>query len=381
MSTVTLERPTSQTAVRDGIVDSDIHPSPPRGAASLKRYLASQWQEHMSVYGDPHNGPYATVYGFPRYMPGTARRDAWPEGGGQPGSDLALMRTQHLDRNNVALGILEPLGFGSTARNLDYAAAMCSAINMWQVEDFVEPEPRLRASIVVPIEDTQRAVEELQRRAPDRSYAQIELPSLTLEPLGRRRYWPVYELAASYGLPIGIHVGGPTGARTAGGWPSYYNEEHLSLVATMQTHVTSLILEGVCEHFPDLKFVMIEGGIAWSISLRRRLDRLWRIMGNETPHVKRPPSEYMLRNFYFSTQPVEEPEKTGDLVGIFDQVGWERILYASDYPHWDYDDPVYAFKGDISDDRRNRLMRDNALGLYRLPHALSGGSAGDASEP
>jgi predicted TIM-barrel fold metal-dependent hydrolase len=367
MKTETLERPAAHGGVRAGIVDCDIHPAPKRGGQTLKPYLSKQWQDHMAAYGDPHNGPFASVYGFPRYMPGTARRDAWPADGGQPGSDLELMREQHLNRNNIALGILEPLGYGVAARNTEYGAAICSALNDWQVDAFVSAEPRLRASIVLPLEDTAASLAELRKRGSDPSYAQVELHSLTLEPLGRRRYWPIYEAAASYGLPIGIHVGGPTGARTASGWPSYYNEEHLSLTASMQTHVISLVLEGVCEAFPTLKFIMIEGGLAWSISLRQRLDRLWRVMGNETPHVRRPPSEYIRDNFYFSTQPVEEPENASDLVGIFEQVGWNRILYSSDYPHWDYDDPKYAFKAEMPEEGLKLLMRENALRLYRLP--------------
>lgn len=366
MNVDALEKSLDASPIGPGIVDSDIHPSPAGGGETLKPYIAQQWRDHMDVYGDPQNGPYASVYGYPRYMPGTARRDAWPENGGPPGSDIAFMRKQHLDRNNVALGILEPLGFGNTARNLEYGAALVSALNEWQIGAFVDPEPRLRASIVVAQEDTAASVEEIRRRAPDRRYAQIEMISLTAEPLGRRRYWPIYEEAAAHGLPIGIHVSGPTGSRTASGWPSYYNEEHLSLVASMQTQMTSLVLEGVCEHFPDLRFIMIEGGMAWSISHKKRLDRLWRMMGSETPHVKRPPSEYIDRHFYFSTQPVEEPEEASDLVRIFEQVGWDRILYASDYPHWDYDDPKYAFKAEMPGEQMAKVMRANALGLYRL---------------
>ena len=366
MSTDILERPAEVAAIGAGIIDSDIHPSPSKGGETLKPYLASRWRDHMDTYGDSHNGPYATVYGYPRYMPATARRDAWPEDGTLPGSDLKLMREQHLDRNNVALGILEPLGFGNSARNVEYGAALVSAVNDWQVDAFVDPEPRLRASIVVAQEDSVASAAEIRRRAPDRRYAQVELVSLTSEPLGRRRYWPIYEEAAAHGLPIGIHVGGPTGARTAGGWPSYYNEEHLSLVASMQTQMTSLVLEGVCEHFPGLKFILIEGGVAWEISLKKRLDRLWQVMGSEVPHVKRPPSEYIDEHFYFSTQPVEEPEEPSDLVHIFEQVGWDRILYASDYPHWDYDDPKYAFKAEMPEDQMAKVMRTNALGLYRL---------------
>lgn len=366
MSNETETRQIDEIAVGPGIVDSDIHPAPANGAVSLKPFISEHWRNHMDLYGDPHNGPFATAYGYPRYMPAAARRDSWPDNGGPPGSDLRMMQEQHLDRNNVALGILEPLGFGNSARNVEYGSALCSAINEWQISEFVDKDPRLRASIVVQQEDAPVAAQEIRRRARERSYVQVVLPSLTQEPLGRRRYWPIYEEAAIHGLPIGIHVGGPTGARCAGGWPAYYNEEHLSLVATLQGHLTSLVLEGVCEHFPTLKFILVEGGIIWLISLRRRLDRLWETLGSEVPHVRKPPSEYIADQFYFSTQPIEEPENPSDLPLLFGKVGWNRILYASDYPHWDYDDPKYAFKCDISEREKAKLMRENALGCYRL---------------
>ena len=48
----------------------------------------------------------------------------------------------------------------------------------------------------------------------------------TSEPLGNRRYWPIYAAAERHGLPIGLHVFGSGGhAYTGTGWPSYYVEE------------------------------------------------------------------------------------------------------------------------------------------------------------
>jgi len=182
MSTAVLDRPVAADKVGAGIIDSDIHPAPAQGGETLKPYMARRWQDHLDLYGQQTNGPYASVYGYPRYMPGTARRDAWPENGGLPGSDLSLMRAQHLDRNNVALGIMEPLGFGQSAHNVEFGAAMVSAVNDWQVDAFVDQEPRLRASLVIAHEDARAAVAEIRRRAPDRRYAQIQLVSLAAEP-------------------------------------------------------------------------------------------------------------------------------------------------------------------------------------------------------
>ncbi|MBI1292820.1 amidohydrolase family protein [bacterium] len=350
---------------REFIIDSDIHPEP-YSPQSFRERLPARWREHCETYGDPQRGPYAALTGYPRYIPRTSRRDAWPSNGGLPGSDLELMREQHLDRHGVALGVLEPLGQGSWTRNLELMGAVCSALNEWQLEDFVAHEPRLKASIVVPMEDAPAAVAEIRKHADNRDFVQVQMNSLSEEPFGRRKYWPIYEEAVSHGLPVGIHVGGSTGARTGGGWPSYYNEEHYSLVNSTQAHLTSLVLEGVFEHFPALKVILIEGGIAWTPALSTRLDRLWSRLGSEVPHCRKPPSEYVKANVFFSTQPMEEPENPEDLLQIFADIGWNNILYASDYPHWDYDDPEYAFKAPLSVEQKRKIMFDNALSVYRL---------------
>lgn len=359
-----LERP-AQTKAEAGIVDCDIHPAP-RDRDALKAYLPKRWRDHLDRYGDPQDGPYAGRLTFPRYAPAAARRDAWPPNGGMPGSDVAFMRSQHLDKNNIALGILEPLVPGYTSRNLDLGSAICSALNDWQIAEFIDPEPRLRGSIHIAIDDAAASVAEIERRVPDPSFAQIQLPSITTEPLGHRRYWPILEAAVHHGFPLGMHVGGYAGSRTSGGSPSYYNEEHFALAFSAQTQVTSMILEGVFDRLPDLRLIVIEGGCIWAVGLAHRLDRLWRQMRSEVPHLKHPPSYYLKKNCYFSTQPIEEPDNPDDLPHLFEEIGWDRMLYASDYPHWDYDDPKYAFKGNIPEDKKNMLFRENAKGLYRM---------------
>ena len=115
--------------------------------------------------------------------------------GGPPGSDVGFIREQLLDPYNIAYGVLEPLLGGNTSRNLDEAAALCTAMNDWQAHDFVDPEPRLRASILVPQDDPEASVKEIEKRAGDWRFAQIQLGSKTSEPLGRRRYWPIFAAA------------------------------------------------------------------------------------------------------------------------------------------------------------------------------------------
>ena len=77
------------------------------------------------------------------------------------------------------------------------------------------------------------------------------LLSRTAEPLGQRRYWPIYEAAAAADLAVGIHAFGNGGwPNTAGGWGSYYIEEMVGHAQAQQALLVSMILEGVFEHVP-----------------------------------------------------------------------------------------------------------------------------------
>jgi uncharacterized protein len=348
-----------------GIVDCDIHPTT-RNRSELHPWLPERWRKHLAEYGAQARLPFSTGTQYPKAAPATARRDAWPPAGGPPGSDLAFMQTQLLDANDTAVGILSPLH--GSARNTDLDAALCTAVNEWQIEQWVKPEPRLRASVTVAQEDPDLAVEEIARRAGDARFVQILLPSKTNEPLGRKRYWPIFAAAQSAGLPVGVHVNSVGGgyASTGSGWPSYYLQDHHINVHSFQAQLASLALEGVFERFPRLRMVMIEGGFAWLPALCWRLDRHWARMRDEVPECRRPPSAYIREQLWFTTQPVEEPEQPEHLRDTLNWIGWDRLMFATDYPHWDYDDPAAAFKIAMSEQERAMIFRENACAVYGL---------------
>src|SRR5262245_38680712 len=305
-----------QVAVREvgtqatalAIADCDIHPYP-KSPKQLYPFLESRWQQHLETYGMRTRQGFEAGPAYPKGQPDAARRDAFPPGGGKPGSDLDFMRKQHLDPNHVALGILNPLRSGQGLQNGDFAHAYCRAVNDWQVAEWTSKEPRLKGSVLVHYEDGPGAAAEIERRAGDRNFAQVLLLSRTAEPLGQRRYWPIYQAAAEAGLAIGIHAFGYGGtALTSGGWPSYYIEEMVGHAQCQQAVLTSLIFEGVFERFPTLRVVLVEAGFAWAPAHAWRMDRQFAKLRREVPHLKRLPSEYMRSNVWFTTQPVEEPE-------------------------------------------------------------------------
>ena len=120
--------PASTVAVKSAIADCDIHPARAT-ATELYPYLAKRWHEHLETYGKhPYQGMMEGPP-YPKAQPNASRRDAWPPEGGPQGSSLSFMQKQHLDPNNVALGILCPLNTGQGLRNQDLSAALASAIN------------------------------------------------------------------------------------------------------------------------------------------------------------------------------------------------------------------------------------------------------------
>jgi predicted TIM-barrel fold metal-dependent hydrolase len=125
-------------------------------------------------------------------------------------------------------------------------------------------------------------------------------------------------------------------------------------------------MEGVFEKFPALKVVLVEIGFAWVPSFVWRLDRLWERMRGEVPHLTRAPSDYVKKHFWYTTQPMEEPARPEQLRRCFDWLGWDRLLFSTDYPHWDQDDPSFAFKMKLSPAERKQICRGNAENLYRF---------------
>ena len=349
------------------LIDCDIHPSLTSRAA-INPFLAKRWQDYLKTYGDHLRTPYIGTTPYPRSSPLIARRDAWPPTGGPPGSDLAFMRAQHLDPLDIEFGILQVLDlFIFSQQNLEFGAAIQRAVNDWQIECWIKPEPRLKASILVGQDDTASAVAEIDRCAKTGQYVQINVSPRANEPLGRRRYWPIYEAAQALGLPLGIHVGGYGGhAPTGSGWPSFYNEEHHSNAHSMAAQLTSLVIEGVPARFPGLKFVFIEGGFGWVPAATWRMDQHFERFRDEVPHLTRRPSEYVHEQFWFTTQPIEEPDNAKHLRTLIDWIGTDRLLFSSDYPHWDFDDPRFAFKTPLTEAERTQIFNGNARALYKL---------------
>jgi predicted TIM-barrel fold metal-dependent hydrolase len=348
-------------------IDCDIHPAVP-GLSSLAPYLSDHWRATISESGLNDT----ELVSYPASSPLTARPD-WRPSAGKPGASLERIRAEALDPFNTSIAICNCLYGVQAMFNEDMAAAFASAVNLWMARERLDAEPRLRASIVVPMQNPNSAAEEIERCAPDRRFVQVLMLVSGDMPLGRRHYWPIYAAAEKYGLPVAIHAGSafrhPT---TSVGWPSYHTEDYVNQAQAFQTTLTSLISEGVFDKFPSLKVVLTESGFTWLPSLVWRLTKFWKGLRHETPWVDRPPYEIVRDQVRLTLQPVDAPPDAGALERLMNHMESDRLLlFSTDYPHWQFDGDRAIPEG-LSPSLVRRMMVDNPRETYpRLQEAAS----------
>lgn len=302
---------------------------------------------------------------------GVNREDSRPPEGGPPGSSPGWMKKQWLEPHDISHAILTGAGALSLGihANVDYATALARAYNDALLETWLAEDDCFLGSVLVAPQDPAAAAAEIRRVGGEKKMVQVLLCSATRVPYGQRQYWPIYEAACEMGLPVAIHPGSE-GKGIANGFiagpPSTYLEWHTNLPQNAMGQLVSLLCEGVFEHFPDLKFVCIETGLAWIPGVLWPLDKNWKALRATTPWLRRAPSEYVLDHVRFTTQPVEEPEKDTHLLALFEMIHAEKtLMFSSDYPHWDNDDPFRAFPA-LPEELRARILWENAAALYGI---------------
>lgn len=340
-------------------VDTDVHPSLPDLLPHLPRHWRERWRETGLGVGTGHHNPR-----------GVLRRDTVPPAGGLPASDPLFVVSDHLDRYGIDYGVLTgpfvlPLG-----HDPDYLDAVARAVNDATIEGWLGVSRRFRGSVLVNSDDPEAAVAEIERVGGRDEVVQVLMATTTRQPCGQRRYHPIYRAAAEHGLPVALHPGaeGAGGAAppTPVGYPSRYLEWHTLLPLTAMAQLTSLLCEGVFEEVPELRVVLVEGGVSWLPSLLWRLDKNFKALRDTTPWLRRLPSEYVADHVRLTTQPIEEPPHPRQLEQVLEMVDAGRtLMFSSDYPHWDNDNPEVMFRR-LDPAVRARIMGGTAAELYGL---------------
>lgn len=355
-----------------GRVDCDIHVGY-EALSDLYPYLRAQTRDllqNSATFG-------FTMPGYTWQHPtGWIRRDTYSETAtGEaltPGFTLEQLRSQLLDRYSVDVGIAIPdeaAGY-SVLPNTGLATELCSAYNDWLADHWLAIEPRLRGTIVVPAQNPAAAAAEIRRLAGRDQFVGVFLPGAARIPYGNPIYDPIWQAADETGLPVVVHVHyegiGIAGPLTGAGHPDFYMEYHALLACSLQGHLASVLCHGVFQRYPNVRLLLMEGGLASYPGLLWRLDTNWKACRSETPHCVKPPSQYVWDHVRFSTQPLETPDEPRMLRHVLEPLRpWETVCFASDYPHWDFDEPNLTLNG-LPADWRTPILGANAAALYNL---------------
>ena len=90
--------------------------------------------------------------------------------------------------------------------------------------------------------------------------------------------------------------------------------------------------------FPDLKVVLLELGVTWLPGFLWRFSKFWRGVRSEVPWVDRSPAEIVRDHVRLTIQPFDAPAEPDLVERMIDHLRSDAILlYASDYPHWQFD--------------------------------------------
>ena len=347
------------------IVDCLAHPSV-RHKDELREYMPEPWRSR------PFPGPDRYFYPAPMGDFCNDARDA----GGLPGSDPELLDRRLFAEMGVDCAVLMPLTRGLLA-DQDLASAICTATNDWMGATWLgkaNSHGRFYGSIRVNPGDPEHAVREIERWAGHPSVVQVAVPMQAHRPYGQRVYSPIWEAAARHRLPVAVHADGGAGVDF---WPSaagYYSTfiEYRALYPTnFAYHLASLIAEGVFDRLEELTFVFADGAHHMLAPLIWRMDKDWRPTRRETPWTKRLPSTYVRAQVRFCADRFEMSEDTrglDDWLEITDAK--ETLMFASNYPYWDYFHPRDAFQG-VAPDVRERILSENARALYKIKPGMN----------
>ena len=127
-----------------------------------------------------------------------------------------------------------------------------------------------------------------------------------------------------------------------------------------------LLMGGVCERFPRLRFAFLESGGGWIPTQLQRMDEQVEAFPLERRWLSMLPSEYFARQCWAGFEPEE-----WNLAACAERLGADRVLWASDYPHPEYHpgvvDDVRAAVEPLTPDDRARVLGQNAVEMYGLP--------------
>jgi predicted TIM-barrel fold metal-dependent hydrolase len=297
-----------------------------------------------------------------------------------PAASFVEPRLEIMDELGVWAQIMYPnvVGFSGQAfaaiEDLELRNTCCSIWNDTMIELYEQSGGRLNGMALVPWWDIERSVVEVERvhRAGLKGVNTSADPQLIGLPDLACGHWdPLWDVCEELNLPVNFHIGASqTQASWFGSapWPSFDDDKKLAIGSSMimlgnARVVGNLILGGVLDRHPTLKFVSVESGIGWIPFL---LESLEYQASENNVELSMTPTEYFHRQMYACFW----FESKGLLEDI-SRVGFDRCMFETDFPHPTclYPNPVDRIATvleDVDFETKKNLLSGNAAKVYNM---------------
>jgi predicted TIM-barrel fold metal-dependent hydrolase len=247
----------------------------------------------------------------------------------------------------------------------DILKATFRAYNDWTADYCKEAPDRLFGLACVQLYDLDEAIEEM-KRCKALGYVGLCVPATAPpdRPYSDPWYDKFWAAAEELRMPLTMHIF--TGATPNHGMPHRAAGSPLAFTGVTFT-IYDIIYGGVCERFPNLKFVITEFETGWIAMTLNRLDWNWfRGGGARTMPIKEKPSFYWRQNFLATYEDDVLGIRTRDVIGV------NTLMWGSDYPHGDSVFPdsqgvLDRILADCTAEERYAMTAKNVVELYDLP--------------
>lgn len=355
MATDVLERAEALAIAGLDAIDCDVHPRLPL-REDLAPFADKYWRDTFD---------YRAISRL-ELMSYPVSTGAYKRPGSEGATDnAAALAKSLLDPLGLSGAILNVISGAHGAYDPYMAAALCSATNRWLATEWLDKDPRLKASLLVPFQHPEAAVKEIEKYADDKRFVQVLTIVMGDRPLGQRLYWPIYEAMVRHGFALGIHPGSSyRHPPTQCGFTSFRVEEMVHQSQAFAGQVASFVAEGVFGKYPDFKVVLIESGVTWLPSLMWRMSKDWRGVRVEVPWVKVAPAEIIDKHIRMTSQPFDGPADPEEAERLLEHLGNdEMLLYSSDFPHR-HKGALENWPANLPARLARKAARENVLSTY-----------------
>jgi predicted TIM-barrel fold metal-dependent hydrolase len=242
------------------------------------------------------------------------------------------------------------------------------AYNRWLVRDVLVASPRIRTMAYLPLSDPEASVAFIDEFADAPGVVGFMVTAVRHQPIHENRFMKVFAALDERSAPLAFHSGPNWSERPFEQLNRFLSAHALGFPFYAMLQMTNLVVNGIPERFPDVRFVFMEAGQAWVPFLIARLDGEYRMRSSEAPLLRRLPSAY-IRDMFFTTQPFEQLDSADHLRAVLETMAADtQLLYSSDYPHQDFDLPTLIWDLPfLTVEAKRNILGGNAMRLFGLP--------------